>query len=534
MLFTPEINVKYTATCSNSDFFTFMALDNKVPTLAKITNPCYNLNNREDVFICPDGTIREVVKTVFINVADETKNETIHTPGYILPNISVKSVTYVYTPKAGQVWSILKGSNDNILILDDTKWPLKCVICDTENIKNHNYMYLGHDMKLYINNVPVNAEYCDPMIINSFTNTCYILDVNVGKLTSFKPELNQKYYINSDTMVIFTNTENFPMEFVYTTSAGTYWVDPIGKAYSDKECTVYANQFIKLEPVVVNDMVDCPKQFGEYEFMFDMHDSTTYKVVMTTKDSFKYLNGTNDLIGKTRTIKNGNVYSSCNHGKIKTSKFIRMMNEMVDNPIVNGIYDIVYSDGDVCRVVLTSKSTADDIFVRGTFKYVKSGVTRDFDKNGAVSNTMALMVGSMFIEMKPVVNWEDQLKTIVTKENEYREQLKELEQKQDKVTDEYKKASKMIDDERSQINENMNSLWEKSESHKQFKTVCKFLFTSHSLDNKKYYLGGNTLVTSAKEYLLKTLEKQLEITLFHQQTEVLGNIEIVKGIPTKE
>ncbi len=541
MLFTPEINVKYSAkinvkysaTCSGNAGFTFMALDNKVPTLAKISYSTFShLYKFEEVFICADGLLREVVKTVFVNVADETKNETINTPGSIItiPSVietpKVTEITYLYTPKAGQVWSVME--DHQILILEDTKWPLKCILFNKDN---NNPFYLGHDMKIYNeDNVLCNIyKYRDPTNENSNTHTIYINIPN-----GVTPQQGKRYWINDHTMVIFKNIETFPMEFAYTNCNDKQrWVDPMGTAYTDKEYTEYANQFEKLELVTekpVNDMVDYPRQFGEYELKFEF-DGDTYKVVMLTKNTFKYINGA--CFGHTRTIKDGAVFSDYKHGTIKTSKFIRMVNEMIKNPIVNGIYEIVYDDGDFHRVVVTGRTDKDNIFVNGTFKYIDSGDTKDFDKDGikdAFGGTV-FIVGSLFIEMEKTVNWGDELKTLEAKENEYREKIKKLDENQTKIHDEYTKAYKSIDNERAEIIKNINLLWEGP--NKQYKNVCKYL-TMHSLVDKKYYLKDVTLTTAIKEHLLKTLETQLECAFCDQRISILENIDLVKEIKIKD
>ncbi len=402
MLFTPEINVKYSATCTNDTSFTFTVLDNKVPTHVRLDKNTGNTSiTGTQFFICANGTIREVQTSVFTAIDDSTKTETIYTPGAILLWATVESIDYLYKPKAGQVWSVCENNTLDILIIEDTKWPLKCVF---HNIYNSSNIYLGHDMKLYVGGTQqYNNKYREPSIINIHTDTIYI--VKDHNISAISPQLDKKYSIsNNSCHVTFKNVDQFPMEIVYATGESR-WVNPLGSIFENKDCTGYLGQIQQLDPVVekpVNDMVDCPKQFGEYEFKFDNNIFFSNKVVMLTKDSFKYLNG--GCIGETRTIKDGVVFSSFNLGTIKTSNFIRMVNEIITKPIVNGIYEIVYDDNKNFRVVVTSTKYLDGVFSDGTFKYVGGLAKWSFNKDGTVSDEEGSIVGSMFIEMHKPVN----------------------------------------------------------------------------------------------------------------------------------
>uniref|UniRef100_A0A6C0JVM0 Uncharacterized protein n=1 Tax=viral metagenome TaxID=1070528 RepID=A0A6C0JVM0_9ZZZZ len=561
MLFNPELDISYVATLSDDKTFQFTVLDNKVPTRVKIET-LFALGGQtvKELFIGVNGEMSDVVETTFtIMEGDSQVTEAVYTPGGDkVTTPYIKSVDYVYKPKAGQIWSV-GDLPFNILILEDTNWPLKCIYydaktIDAKTINGPNYLYLGHDMKLYNKNSMLNGyTYCNPHVVNANTDTIYIVRDNA--MLACVPEKGSMYDIGVGVNVLFTGVGQFPMEYEYSDTCNKRLVSPIGFAclvedYYRNVC--FAATISKFNVIPnVNEMVTDPKQFGKYEFMYK-YDSRKYQAVMVTTTSFKYLDSL--CKGEVRTIENGIVYDDdMDCGKIDSSKFIGIANELVENPVVNGIYDICTS-GLPHRIVLLSKTT-DGLFY---FQYLDGplcGLTYRINKDwiicslepSNIANPSNKITSSIFIEMNkatpptvtPLSTWEAELQDLIAKENEQKDKMKQLDDQIAKEDEEYNNLQKKYYESRANLQNSqrdcktkIDSLWGNSKPHVQYKEVCTYLFGNYY--GKESILKNITLTTVAKDHLIKMLEKQLDCSIFLQRESVLENIRLTKTIPVKD
>uniref|UniRef100_A0A6C0JU53 Uncharacterized protein n=1 Tax=viral metagenome TaxID=1070528 RepID=A0A6C0JU53_9ZZZZ len=631
MLFVPEIDVDYKAKYNKGEF-KFTVLDTMVPTRINITNQVFGtFTDFRKAFIDAKGDLFQVTETTFVSMDNKT-TDTVYTLGEKIT--SLNSIELVYNPKAGQVWYIGNESKNtdmgekqvHILIVDDSKWPLKCVYFDYENIKAKNYVYLGRNMRLFdSNNKFISLEYASkPHATASRTNTIYFPNDEKKCLDSFCPE-GKSYWNDFVGEVEFypTSSPRFPMEM--DTCNNKVWVDPIGNTWFDKECSQFAfhcSQKFTSGPKPVNEMFSDPKILGKYEIAWG--DSTTHIVVLTDKNTFvyykdcgslekgltrtfkpdgtvfaldgcqccgkitssKFLGWCDDLIsnqqihglytcvidesgspisnivviakdtivyldedhleGQQRTLKGHDLY---NHGYksrvYKASFFTGFKNDVVNSPIVRGIYEVMYEkDTGTCQMILTATNAFRYPNHQEYTYYIKNGITYC---NENLTDQLAIIKSSRFLKMadntssvaiSPTVTttvshtpFEVMLQGKLKEQKDHNKKISDLVAKRNDAFDAHNKYMNTLDEEIDVCKKAIKALWNCDETCKIYKKLTSVLSPEKHLWEKEDYIKKQTIPTDVKKYVLSLLEKQLECALSEEQEKAIQeNIDVLNKV----